>query len=412
MTASAEVTLHLYDLHAEQRRVRAEAKRFNIWAAGRRAGKTSLSDDLVVETVLDDHAPFGLFAPNYPTLTKNWRDLRDLLAPVTRHVSEAEHRLEVIGGGELECWSLDNEGVADSARGRKYKRVGVEEAGSVVGLLGHWEKVIRPMLTDYRGDGWLWGTPKGLNDFWMLWQRGQDEGDGNEWKSWRSPTSSNPHIDPDEIEAARRELSELAFAQEYLAEFLGDGSGVFRGIDAAATARRQVVRRPQHRYAMGVDWGKINDFTVLSVVDQTLGEQVALDRFNQIDYYVQVGRLAALVETFRPDLVLAEQNSIGEPLIEQVRRLGVRVQGWQATHASKAALVETLGLALERGRLRILPDPVQVGELRAFAAKRSVTGVVQYGAPPGMHDDTVIALGLSVLASRPVPEVREMRFGG
>jgi hypothetical protein len=410
--AAKEVELHLYDLHPEQRRIRAEAKRFNVWAAGRRTGKTTLSEDLVVETLLDDRAPFALFAPNYPTLTKNWRDLRDLLAPVTRKASESEHRLEVVGGGELECWSLDNERVADSARGRKYKRVGVEEAGSVERLLDHWQKVIRPMLTDLKGDAWIWGTPKGMNDFWVLWQRGQDDG-YDDWASWRTPSAANPHLDPSEVEANRRDLSEQAFAQEFLAEFLSDGSGVFRGVDEAATASRQLVPRPGHRYAMGVDWGKLNDFTVISVVDCTTGEQVHLERFNQIDYHFQSARLAIAVQTFKPQLILAEQNSIGEVQLERLGRMGFPVHGWVATNASKSALVESLSLVLERRQLRVLPDPVQLAELRAYAAERLPSGLVRYGAPGGMHDDCVVALGLSVLAaSTHTKEVKKVRIAG
>jgi hypothetical protein len=49
------------------------------------------------------------------------------------------------------------------------------------------------------------------------------------------PTSANPAIDPAEIADARRDLPELVFAQEYLAEFVSWEGAVFRKILDAVT---------------------------------------------------------------------------------------------------------------------------------------------------------------------------------
>ena len=43
----------------------------------------------------------------------------------------------------------------------------------------------------------------------------------------------------------------------------------------------------------------------------------------------------------------------------------------------------------------ILPDPVLIAELQAYALERLPSGRFRYGAPPGLHDDTVIALALA-----------------
>jgi hypothetical protein len=113
-------------------------------------------------------------------------------------------------------WSLDQ---PDAIRGRKYKLLAINEAAQIDDLQDAWEQVIRPTLTDYQGGAWFAGTPKGQNYFWELWQRGQDAAEFPDWKSWRYPTSANPHILPAEIEAARSELTTSVFEQEYLADF-------------------------------------------------------------------------------------------------------------------------------------------------------------------------------------------------
>jgi hypothetical protein len=329
-------------------------------------------------------------------LAEVWRDLKQLLRPVVAKVSEQEHRLELITGGTIECWSLDS---PDTTRGRKYKRVVVDEAAMVGGLLDAWRNVIRPTLTDLIGDAWFLSTPKGLGGFWVLYRQGDDP-EQPDWAAWRMPTTANPYISAKEVEDARGDLPERAFAQEYLAEFLTDGAGVFRRVRDCATAARQAGAVPDHRYVFGVDWGQLHDFTVVSVVDVTTREQVHIDRFNQIDWYLQVGRLRILAEKFRPALVIAERNSVGGPQIEAMTALNLPVWGWDASNATKHEAMTALALAFERGDLKILDDPVQTGELLAYDAERLPSGVLRYGAPEGMHDDCVVALALSWLGAR------------
>jgi phage terminase large subunit-like protein len=150
-----------------------------------------------------------------------------------------------------------------------------------------------------------------------------------------------------------------------------------------------------HEYCIGVDWGKSNDYTVLTVMDIAERRMVAMDRFNRIDYTVQRGRLEAMAGRYNPSVILAESNSMGEPIIEQLQRDGLPVRGFQTTNATKAQAIEALALAFERGDIAILNDPVLVGELQAYEMERLPSGMVRYGAPEGMHDDTVMSLALA-----------------
>jgi hypothetical protein len=160
----------------------------------------------------------------------------------------------------------------------------------------------------------------------------------------------------------------------------------------------------------GVDWGRSNDFTVISVIDATVGEQVALDRFSNIDFEYQAERLHRWAELYHPVQIVAEANSMGGPLVERLQtgyarlmgqpRAALPIYAWTATNASKAAVVQALALAMEQGLVTLLEDPVQIAELVAFESSTTVTGMVRYGAPSGLHDDTVIALALAHLGSQ------------
>ena len=194
-----------------------------------------------------------------------------------------------------------------------------------------------------------------------------------------------------EIEAAKRNLPERIFQQEYMAEFLEDAGQVFRRVIDATTAE---PRESGDGVSVGVDWGKHEDFTVISVVDRD-GRMVGWERFNQIDYTVQLGRLEAVIDRYAPSQIVAESNSMGEPLVEQLQRRYGNVTGFKTTNQSKATLIEDLALAFERGEVAIFNEPVLVNELQAFEMSRLPSGMIRYAAPQGMHDDTVISLALA-----------------
>ena len=375
------------NLHPKQRQIKAEARRFNVVDSGRRFGKTIMGQDLLLGPAQQGY-PVGWFSPTYKMLIEPWQATKETARLITTRRSEQEHRIELMGDGVIEMWSLDT---PDTARGRKYRRIVIDEAALVPDLEAVFHSIIRPMLADYRGDAWFFSTPKGRNGFYRFWERGQDPAQP-EWKSWKFTTYDNPYIVREEIDAMHDEMPEMRFTQEILAEFVDDGGLVFRRVMDAATA---TPSRGDGQYAMGVDWGKHEDFTVITVVDVVNRAMVAMDRFNQIDYAVQTRRLKALAERYNPTVIIAERNSMGEPLIEQLQRDGLPVRPFLTTNATKAKVIEDLALAFERGELAILNDPILIGELQAYEMDRTPSGMVRYGAPPGMHDDAVISLALA-----------------
>jgi hypothetical protein len=110
---------------------------------------------------------------------------------------------------------------------------------------------------------------------------------------------------------------------------------------------------------------------------------------------VQCDRLKALCEQWRPSQIIAEQNSIGQPVIEQLTRDGLQITPFNTTNSSKAKAIEALALAFERVDVQILDDPTLVSELVAYQAERLPSGLLRYGAPAGGHDDMVMALALA-----------------
>jgi hypothetical protein len=326
-------------------------------------------------------------------LMDDWRSLKNILAPATRSKNEQEHRLETISGGVLEMYSLDN---ADAIRGRKFGRFIINEAAFVPELLDIWNNIIRSTLIDYRGDGYISGTPKGRNGFWNLYNRSDAE-----WWHFHASSYANPHIPREELD--RLKGDDRSYRQEILAEFLEDGGSVIRYVLERACAARQSAAIEGHEYIIGVDWARTDDATVFAVLDATLCELCYLDRMVNTDYNLQRTRLKALAKRFMATLIVAEYNSMGGPQIEMLQADGLPIMSFTTTNRSKAQVIDALALAFETGALKIIDEPVLTSELMAYESEALPGGLVRYGAPEGMHDDTVIALALaySGLATQP-----------
>jgi predicted phage terminase large subunit-like protein len=367
-----DVEIELPVRHAGQNEVAAGARRFNVVACGRRWGKTVLGVDLLSEAAIEGRR-VAWFAPTYKMLLEPWRLLRRYLSPLASSINASEHRIELVTGGIVDAWSLDN---PDAPRGRKYHDAVIDEAAMVRELMHVWNAVIRPTLTDYQGNAWFLSTPRGFNGFQELFERNSPE-----WASFQMPTTTNPHIDPAEIEAARLEVPELVFRQEYLAEFVDL---------AGSVVRREWLKSGepagQVRTVMAVDLAISTkasaDFTaavVLSIdgdgrIYVRHAERVQAP-FHQVLQFIQ-----KIAERFRPQVVAIEQVQFQAAVVQELLRTttlpvkGVRPDG------DKLVRFQPLVARYEQGLVYhspSLPNEFE-RELLAF--------------PHGGHDDMVDAL--------------------
>lgn len=374
-------------------------------AVDRRFGKTLFGVDRLAtpETLA---YPLGWFSPSYRMLLEVWRTAVIVFEPITLRRSAQDRRIELLPGGVIEFWSLDN---PDVARGRRYRRVIIDEAAMIPTLMDAWNYVLRPTLTDFRGDAFFLSTPKGRNGFWQMYQWGIDPG-RSEWMSWHMPSYVNDKIDPSEFDAMSESLPEMVYRQEILAEFLEDEGSVFRNIGACMNApEAEPEDHDGHRIVAGADWAKQADYTSFSFGCINCKVEVDRDRFNQIDYAFQVERLRTMCEKWRPEAVLTELNSIGQPVFENLQRMGLPVVGFTTTASSKPPLIENMALAFERAEWQFQPDPIWTGEIEAYERTVSpATGRSSYSAPSGLHDDTVISRALMLWQSQRSPNFAQL----
>jgi len=391
-------TIILPNPHAGQRAVMLGAKRFNWLAAGRRWRKTTLAMSIAVEAAI--HGGTYIWgAPTFDQVRIGFNETKQACAKVARF--NMSRMTATFPNGRIIYRSLDN---PDNVRGFTADGVIMDEAAFI--KPSAWLEVLRPMLMDTMGWSWGIGTPFGRNWFYYSYMESDARGDSARWQiptlgvklvdgelvRWPHPLE-NPDINFGEIYALWRQMPERVFRQEILAEFMESGGGVFRGVAALATAEQLEHGEAGAQYVIGADWGRSNDFTVFVVVDILRGQVVAHDRFTDIDYDIQTGRLRAMHKRF-PGPIIAEYNSMGGPIVERLQAEGLPITGFVTTNKTKELVIRGLEAAFENREIRIPDDEIMIAELQAYEQERLVNGW-RFSAPEGMHDDTVIALALA-----------------
>jgi hypothetical protein len=190
-------------------------------------------------------------------------------------------------------------------------------------------------------------------------------------------------------------MPEKSYQQEIEARFLDDGGGVFRGVRSVANSVAGDAHEA-HTIVAGVDWsGGGADYTVVTVFDATEKREIHKERFSGLDWGMNEARVEAVLRRFNVMVALGEDNGMGGPLNNNLRRKGLRVRDFHTSHETKAEIIEGLVIAFERGDIHILPDETTINELESFETSRLPSGSVRYAAPDGMHDDTVMSMALA-----------------
>ena len=256
-----------------------------------------------------------------------------------------------------------------------------------------WQRNIRPTLSDHQGWGVFISTPHGRNWFFDQHTRGM-AGDDPNYASWTFESRSNPYFPAEEWEQARATLPEDVFRQEYMAEFLEDSAGAFRGIEQCL--RAGPARRSANGVAIGCDLAKYTDWTVLVAMDRGTGDCLEMDRFNNLNWPVQKDRIAAFCGRWPGAEVVPDATGAGDPIFDD---LAPRIPGlvpFKFSNASKAELVQRLGVEIEQ---RMVSWPAEwtilTDELKRYEYALTAGGRYTYDAPSGFHDDCVIALALA-----------------
>lgn len=211
-------------LHDAQKEVHDSPARWKILCAGRRFGKSRLGVQMCMEVALKGGRAWWV-APTFAISRVGWRDIQAAAASFPKemgvNIKVGDMQVDFGNGGFIGVRSADN---PQRLRGEGLDFLVMDEAAFVKEET--WTEVLRPTLTERKGSALFISTPKGMDNwFYRLFERAQTAPD---WERFQFPSTSNPMVEESEVEAAKLEIGSLVFAQEYLAQFISEGSQMFK----------------------------------------------------------------------------------------------------------------------------------------------------------------------------------------
>jgi len=210
--------------------------RFRVVVAGRRFGKTFLSTaELLSAAMSGKNKNCWYIAPTYKSAKEiAWDMLIDQIPEgYISKKNESALSLKLRNGSTI---SLKGAEKPDNLRGRALDFAVMDEYADMKPET--WYEVIRPALSDREGSAMWIGSPKGRNHFYDLWGFGVDKRDG--WDSFQFTTLDGGNVSATEIEAAKQDLDERTFNQEYLAQFVNYSGIIYYNFSREESVKHMV----------------------------------------------------------------------------------------------------------------------------------------------------------------------------
>ena len=207
----------VHKFHKYQQIVHKTPARFKVVVAGRRWGKTAFARiEIITAAASKSKQLVWYIAPTYSMAHDiMWGSLKEAIPrSFIKVTNETKMTIVLKNDSIIQCKGADK---PDSLRGRGVNLAVLDEYQDF--KKGVWDDVVFPTLVDRRGKAIIIGTPKAYNHLYKLYENGQNHEENPDWASWQFPTSTSPFIPASELAAAKKNLDERSFKQEFEASF-------------------------------------------------------------------------------------------------------------------------------------------------------------------------------------------------
>ena len=126
-------------------------------------------------------------------------------------------------------------------------------------------------------------------------------------------------------------------------------------------------------------------------------------------------QIADIINKYKPKGIYIEQNSIGEPIYNEIRKLINRketLNKWSTTNESKKDIINNLQVQIANKNITFNKDNnLLKSELGTFTYKLTKSGNITFNALDGFHDDTVMSLAIALQAKEDFKYTNNICFG-
>lgn len=385
----------LYTPHKNQeiihKSINEGSQKYYVLDIGRQFGKSMLSmNQLYYWLINDKGCKCAWVSPIYKQAKKVFDEMVDAFADTGLIQKNSQELTITFGKSTLQFFSAER---YDNIRGFTFDYLVIDEFAFIDAEA--WTEVLRATVLVKGKKVLLVSTPKGKNHFYTVFNL---EHSNPQYKSFKMTSYDNPLIDPKEIDDARMTLPEHIFRQEYLAEFIDDAGAVFRNINECVKVSTESVKL----YA-GIDLGRADDYTVLTVIDSNNNE-VFCKRWRHMDWSTIITEITTELNRLKPK-TLIESNGAQDAIFEMIQKKVTygksNVQPFVTTAKTKQTIIEDLIVAFEEKNIGIMGYDFQKHELEVFTYEYNLkTRTIRYSAPTGLHDDYVMSRALATHAKK------------
>jgi hypothetical protein len=383
-----EVTL--YSPHRNQLKIHnsieKEPYKYYVLNIGRQFGKSLLATNQLLKWCLSDNdCKAAWVSPIYKQAKKVFDEIDSALSNTGLVIERNKQELyfKFTNGSTLQFFSAER---YDNIRGFTFHYLVCDEFAFMDSEA--WTEVLRATVLVKGKKVLLISTPKGKNHFYHLHQL---DGVNPQYKSFTMSSYDNPIINPTEIDDAKVTLPEHIFKQEYLAEFIDGGAGLFLNMTYLN------IFETTNRYYAGVDLGRADDYTVLTIFNEK-GQMVYCDRWRQNSWSVIVNEVTNKINQYKA-YTMIEVNSVGDAIFEQIQNnvnAKDRIEPFVTTSKSKQDIIEQLIVANSNNEVQFLELEWLRKEFEVFTYEYNPkTKSIKYSAPNGFHDDGVMATAIA-----------------
>lgn len=306
-------------------------KRWACLVCHRRAGKTVACVNHLIRAALTctkENGRFAYVAPQYSQAKDiAWGYIKQFTGAIPGiGYNESELRVDFPNGARVRLYGTENE---SRLRGLYLDGVILDEYADIHPRV--FDEIIRPLLADRQGWAVFIGTPAGHNAFYDTYQRSLQDSD--RWYSLMLKASTSGLVAAEELEAARRDMSEDAYEQEFECSFEAAIKGAVFGKEMKSAEEEERITAvpwdPASEVWTGWDLG-IGDATAIWFVQQVGREPHVIDfymaRGASIDHYVKV--LKEKPYNYARHLLPHDADKTelgsGQSIIEQLKGMGIR----------------------------------------------------------------------------------------
>jgi hypothetical protein len=373
----------------------------------RRSGKDKTCFNYMIKRAVEKVGTYFYLLPTYSQAKKviwenidnnGFKMLDHIPRELIKSTNSTELKVELINGSIVQLIAADEfkkSGVGTNPVGVVFSEYSISDPEA-------W-KYLSPILAVNGGWAIFNFTPRGMNHAWNLLQFAKDN---EKWFTQILTIDDTKVMTKEQFEEEKAQYPADFVEQEYYCKFIEGAGQFFRRIDNNIH-RDDLVEKPDytHRYKMGVDLGKYQDYTVITLIDLMNMKVLKQDRFNQIDWNLQKSRIeVAYLKYFKPEITM-DSTGLGDPIYDDLSKKGLNIVPFKFTEASRMDILNNLLLLLEQDRIKIPDDPILKAELQSFRYTMTETRKIKVGVPEGLHDDCVFSLALACynLPNKPLP---------